>query len=257
MCFPEQWRSWIRSCVMSAYASILINGSPTAPFKLQWGLRQGDPLSPFLFDIAVEPLSIILQKAVALQLWKGIEVCRNGSGISHLQYADDIILLCPPNIEYLLNIKKAVIMFQLASGLQVNFHKSSIMGININPQWLQNVSQTLLCKSGTLPFTYLGLPIGGNTARINAWDPIIERMSRKLETWKGSLLSIGGRLTLLKATLSSLPLYYMSLFPILVGVVEKIIKLQRQFLWSGNSANKKLVPVPWSLIERPKSMGGV
>lgn len=163
---------------------------------------------------------------------------------------------CPPNLDYLLNIKKTLILFNLASGLQVNFHKSSLMGIHTDDSWLQKAAECLLCKVGSLPFTYLGLPIGGCTSRLSTWDPIIDRMNKKLALWKGKLLSLGGRLTLIKASLSSLPLYFMSLFPIPKGILEKINKIQRQFLWSGGS-EKSLALAPWALIERPKAQGGL
>lgn len=70
----------------AASTSILVKGSPTPPFKLQRELRQGDPLSPFLFDLVVESLSQLIQKATSLGLWEGIEVCKNGFKLSHLQY---------------------------------------------------------------------------------------------------------------------------------------------------------------------------
>lgn len=148
-------------------------------------------------------------------------------------------------------------LFHLASGLQVSFYKSSIMGINVDECWLRAASESLLCKTGTLPFTYLGLPIGGNSSRICTWDPILDRMKKKLANWKGSLLSIGGRLTLLKASLSSLPLYYMSLFPIPMAVVEKITRIQRQFLWCGSMKKKHLNPIAWKTVELPKTLGGL
>ena len=131
MGFPVVWRKWIRSCVMTASASVLVNGSPTRPFKLQKGLRQGDPLSPFLFDLVVEPLSLLIHKALSLKKWEGIGFSNEGLKITHLQYADDAILFCPPKIDYLMNIKMTLIIFHLVSGLQVNFHKSSILGLNL------------------------------------------------------------------------------------------------------------------------------
>ena len=257
MHFPEKWRLWMNSCVMKASASILINGSPTMPVKLQRGLRQGDPLSPFLFDIVAESLGLLIQKATSMQLWEGLDVCANGQKLTHLQYADDTILFCPPQIEQLLNVKKMLVLFHQASGLKVNFHKSSILGIHITDSHLQHLASSLLCKQGRFPFVYLGLPIGGNMSRIEMWNPIIDRISKKLASWKGSLLSIGGRLTLIKASLASLPLYYLSLFPAPKGVLHKIIQLQRQFLWSGYNGKKSLPLVAWNILELPKKLGGV
>lgn len=79
----------------------------------------------------------------------------------------------------------------------------------------------------------------------------------KLATWKGRMLSIGGRLTLIKSSLSNLPLYFMSLFPIPKGVIEKINKITRQFLWSGNMEKRYLPLVSWKVVQLPKEMGGL
>ena len=257
MNFPPQWCEWIMTCVSTASASILINGSPSMPFKLQRGLRQGDPLSPFLFVLIVEALNQMIGKATSLNLWSGVETCKNGMTVTHLQYADDTLIFCDASLSSLKNIKQALILFHLASGLQFNFHKSSLMGINTQAEWLQDAAKSLLCKTGHIPFTYLGLPIGGNLSRIQAWDPIIEKLSKKLATWKGKMLSIGGRITLIKSSISNLPLYYMSLFPIPKGVVEKINKITRAFLWSGDMEKRSIPLVSWKLIQLPKSLGGL
>ena len=257
MGFPELWISWIMACVSSAAASILINGSPTIPFKLHRGLRQGDPLSPFLFDLIVETLNNVIEKATMSGLWEGVEVSRGGPKITHLQYADDTIIFCPPKREYLLNIKKILILFQLVSGLQVNFHKSSLHGIHVSESWLQSMASDLLCKVGDFPIMYLGLPIGGNASKKVLWDPIISRIEKKLATWKGKLLSIAGRITLIKASIASLPLYYMSLFKAPKGVIEKINKIQRQFLWSGETGKSYRALAAWDKVVLPKQLGGL
>lgn len=110
---------------------------------------------------------------------------------------------------------------------------------------------------GQLPTTYLGLPIGGNSSRLATWEPVINRMNLKLASWKGKMLSIGGRLTLIKASLSSLPLYYMSFYPIPKGVIDKIVAIQRNFLWSGQEGKRALPLVAWAHLELPKSLGGL
>lgn len=92
MKFPSQWCQWILTCVTMALASILVNGSPGTPFKLPRGLRQGDPSSPFLFVLIGEVLIQVILKATNMGLWSGVEVCRNGIKITHLQYADDTLI---------------------------------------------------------------------------------------------------------------------------------------------------------------------
>ena len=245
------------TCVTTAAASILVNGSPTPPFKLHRGLRQGDPLSPFLFVLIVEALDKIINKATSMGTWNGVDICKNGFKLTHLQFADDTLMFCEANMESLKNIKKALILFQLASGLQVNFHKSSLIGINTSNEWLQRAAESLLCKTGCVLFTYLGLPIGGNSSRIGFWDPIIEKLSNKLASWKGRMLSIGGRLTLIKSSLANLPLYFMSLFPLPKGVIEMINKITRAFLWCGEAGKKSLSLVAWDLVQLPKDFGGL
>ena len=257
MGFPSMWRKWISSCISSASASILINGTPTVPFRLQRGLRQGDPLSPLLFVIAAEALNRLIIKATKASLWEGIRISKESPPLTHLQYADDTIMFCHPDIHSLVNIKKTLIIFQLISGLQINFHKSSIMGINIENCWLLSAAETLHCKVGHFPISYLGLPVGGNSSRIITWDPIIERLRQKLASWKGNLLSLGGRLTLIKATLSSLPLYFMSIFPVPSGVIDKITSIQRNFLWAKGQGNTSLPLVRWDVLQLPKNWGGL
>ena len=111
MGFPTLWCKWISGCISSAAASILINGSPSDPFKLKRGLRQGDPLSPFLFVLAVEVLNLMIKKASELQLWSGLEVGNHGTKLTHLQYVDDTIIFSPQNLKFLQNIKKPSFFF--------------------------------------------------------------------------------------------------------------------------------------------------
>lgn len=257
MGFPTKWRNWISSCVSSAAASILLNGTPTLPFKLQRGLRQGDPLSPLLFVLVGDVLNLLIDKATSQSLWSGVKVSKDGPIISHLQFADDTIMFTPQNVNHLLNIKNTLILFQLASGLKVNFHKSEILGVNINNQWLQMAARKLYCKVGSFPLSYLGLPLGGNISRLNVWEPMIERMRRKLASWKGRLLSIGGRLTLIKSAISNLPIYFMSLYPMPQGIIDKITSIQRRFLWSGDMDKRALALVKWELTQLPKNLGGL
>lgn len=176
--------------------------------------------------------------------------------LSHLQYADDTILFCPSNIESLLNIKKILILFHLSSGLKVNFHKSSMIGIHTSEEWIKQAAEAFQCKIGSLPFSYLGLPIGGNANQSSLWDPILIKIRNRLSTWRGKMLSFGGRITLIKASLSCLPMYYMSLFPAPKCIIEKINKLQRQFLWCGYNGKKSFALAPWKLLELPKCFGG-
>ena len=117
-----------------------------------------------------------------------------------------------------------LIWFEVVSGLKINLGKCELVlvGIVHNIDLLLNV---LGCKLGSLAMKYLGLPLGANFKDKSIWNLIVEKMERKLAGWKRLYLSKGGRVTLIKSTLSNLPTYFLSLFPILASVANRIEKL--------------------------------
>lgn len=144
--FCDRWRKWIKACVESASASILVNGSPNGEFCLKRGLRQGDPLSPFLFILAMECLGLLTQKATELGLLKPALIGCQKIPVSHLQYADDVVFLCDGSKENLKTLKRILRLFELISGLGVNFSKSSLFGFNLSEEDVTDVARILDCK---------------------------------------------------------------------------------------------------------------
>ena len=100
---------------------------------------------------------------------------------------------------------------------------------------LNALARILCCKVGCLPMSYLGIPLGAHYKDSSIWNPIMERMEKKLTGWKQLYLSKGGRLTLLKSTLSSLPTYYLFLFTIPQHVADKLERILRNFLWGRSN----------------------
>ncbi|CAL5358449.1 unnamed protein product [Camellia sinensis] len=254
--FGAKWVSWIKECVTSASISILVNGSPTSEFKPQRGLRQGDPLSPFLFNVVAEGLNILLERAKQLGLIKGA-VVGSDLRITHLQFADDTILFCEAEWEEILNIKRILRCFEIMSGLQINYHKSVVCGVGISSTLCQEFASKLHCIYQNLPLKYLGMPLGANPSRKLTWQPVIEKFKLKLASWKRRFLSFAGRLTLIKAVLSSLPIYYLSLFKMPTGVAKEIAKIQSTFLWGGSNLRRKIHLVKWGEVTLSKSQGGL
>lgn len=127
----NKWISWIKECVTSARISVLVNGSPTEEFSPQKGLRQGAPLSPFLFNLVTEGLHILLSRAQALGLVQGVKVGSNGVILSHLPFADDSLLFCAAEVDDVRNLKRVLRCFKVLSGLRINYHKSVVCGVGV------------------------------------------------------------------------------------------------------------------------------
>jgi hypothetical protein len=165
--FLTLWRKWMKKCVSTATALILVNGCHTEEFHLKRGLRQGDPLSPFLFLLATEGLNVMMTEVVNLNLFTGYTVgAHTATVLSHLQFADDTLLLGTKSWANIRALRAILKLFKVMFGLKVNYHKSMLVGINVDESWLSEAASVLSCKIGRIPFLYLGLPIGGDARRL-------------------------------------------------------------------------------------------
>ena len=159
--------------------------------------------------------------------------CHDPVVLSHLQFADDTILLCEKSWANIRATRAILLLFEDLSSLKVNFSKSLLVGINISGSWLSEAATVLNCKVGTIPFMYLGLPIGGDASRLIFWEPLIKKINSRLSVWKSRHLSLGGRLVLLKFVLSSLPVYALSFFKAPSGIVSFIESILNYFFFLG------------------------
>jgi hypothetical protein len=259
MGFGRRWRLWIEACISSVQFSVLVNGSPEGFFSCSRGLRQGDPLSPLLFLLVMEVLSRMLRKVEEEGLIQGFRAGSNavdGLCISHLLYADDTILFCDADPDQLLYVRMVLTCFEAVTGLRVNMAKSEMVPIG-EVQNISDLADSLCCHIGGFPLSYLGMPLGASYKAVAVWNSILEKLERRLSGWQKLYLSKGGRLTLLKSTLSSLPTYFLSLFTIPISVVRRIEKLQRDFLWGGLGDEVKHHLVSWDEVCAPKEVGGL
>ncbi|KAK4848716.1 hypothetical protein QYF36_016477 [Acer negundo] len=173
MGFGSKWRGWMKECISSTLLSVLVNGNPTSQFDVERGLRQSDPLSPFLFNIAVEGLNYLFTKAFELNLIEGeVEI-----HVSHLQFADDTILFIKPREEYLCNVKRVLHCFEMDSGLKINFHKSCVVRVGKGRMTKSDYWASIFkCKK----VFYLGFPLGGKPGSRNFWEPMIGKIEKRL-----------------------------------------------------------------------------
>ncbi|XP_050217765.1 uncharacterized protein LOC126668619 [Mercurialis annua] len=246
MNFPKTWIDWISSLFLSSQLSVLVNGSPTQNFFMGKGVRQGDLLSPMLFVLAAEGLKAMIDKAISLALLDGVHIDGYSEPASILQFADDTLIFVPKDLSMIENLLRILRCFELVSGLQINFKKSSILGVNVDETSLQSAACILNCPIDSFPIMYLGLPLALRPVKAALWKPVVSNFNAQLASWKGNLLSPAGRLILVKSVSSSLPVYYMCSFYIPRSVMVLLDRCMKRFLWCGSSDGKGLCKVSWS-----------
>ena len=226
--FSNKWRQCISFCLSTVIFSILINGTPHGFFGSSRGLWQCNPLSPLLFVLVMEAVGKMLDKTVHEGCLSGFSVGVSAGRslmVSHLFFADDTLIFCDANINQMLILRMVLIWFEAVSGLKVNLGKSELVAVGAVHN-MDLLVAVLGCKQGSLAMKYLGLPLGAKFKDKSIWNPILEKMERKLASWKKLYLSKEGRVTLIKSTLSNLPTYFLSLFPIPALVANRIARLQ-------------------------------
>lgn len=217
------------------FIDILVNGRPTGGWvQPQRGVRQGCPLAPMLFVIAADALARCVFSACHAHMLSGFSA---GQGrdpmIPLLQYADDTIFFLEGSAE---SARRAAILVELfgeVSGMKINHSKSSFIPFGMSEVVASNCAHELRTPAGSLPITYLGLPLSDHHIGSTGWTPVVERMERRLQGWSSRLLSRGGRLILLRTVLSALPIYYLSILKMPVQVERCIDTIQSNFLWRG------------------------
>ncbi|KAJ0545597.1 putative RNA-directed DNA polymerase [Helianthus annuus] len=257
MGFPSKWRNWVMGILYAGKGSVLVNGSPTGEFQYKRGLRQGDPLSPFLFITAMEALHVMMESAKEKDIFQGIKLPRGGPYLTHMLYADDSIFIGDWGENNAKNLKRNLRIFYLISGLKVNPHKSQLYGVGTNEEEVKNMATFFNCKVGKFPFVYLGLKIGANMNRISNWKEVIDMFNKRLTNWKAKNLSFAGRVILVKSVLGSLPNYYLSLYKCPSGVLKVLEGIRRKFLWGGSLVNNKIRWVKWEKVVASKDFGGL
>ena len=143
-------------------------------------------------------------------------------------FADDTLVFCNDTREQLAYISWVLLWFEAISSLKINLEKSSILPIGTMEN-LEDLAAELSYRKGNLPTTYLGRPLKMKRKSTQVWDGVEERFRKKLALWKRQYISKGGRLTLIKSTLSNLPIYTMSLYRMAIGVKLRLEKIQRDF----------------------------
>ena len=255
--FAEEWVGWVLSCVTSSSFSILVNGEPSELFGASRGLRQGDPLSPYLFILMAEGLGRFLKTQVRQGLIQGWSWNTDCPIYSHLQFVDDTGLMGMARIREATNIRKALDTYLKASGQRINEDKSFIYFFN-TPRLIQNrIAGILRFQIASLPLMYLGVPLSLGSQRRDYWQGILDKFRSKVSHWTYRWLSSAGRVVLLKHVVQSLPIYRCCVQVPPSNFVRDFDALSRKFLWSGSLLFSKWSLVKWEFVCRSKHAGGL
>lgn len=258
MGFPRTFIDLIMKMVTSVEYKILVNGSPTAPIKPTRGLRQGDPLSPFLFIICAEGLSAMIQQSVDSGLLKGLTFGSAGPILSHLLFADDSLIFIEASIPNASQLNDILHRYELASGQQINKRKSSIFfskGVCLDTQDAL-VSTLGICK-GDGTGHHLGLPYMTGRSKRAVFSYVRNRVWIKLSGWKERFLSAAGKEVLIKSIIQAIPTYIMQCFALPKTLLNDIEAMIRRFFWGSKDQERKIHWKAWSTCIQPKGRGGL
>ncbi|GJV01931.1 RNA-directed DNA polymerase, eukaryota, reverse transcriptase zinc-binding domain protein [Tanacetum coccineum] len=217
--FGNKWRMWIQSSLRSSRGFILVNGSPTEEFQLYRGLKQGDPLFPFLFILIMESLHLSFQRVVDASMFTGINLSPSVN-LSHMFYADDAVFIGhwnDSNINTLVNVLEC---FYRASGLRINMCKSKIMGIHVEGDLVKHAASKLGCLILNTPFVYLGAKVGGKMSRVKEWNEVMDKV-------------------------------------VSIEVLQQLESIRNRFFNGNDLGSKKAIWIKWSNVLADKAKGGL
>ena len=173
-------------------------------------------------------------------------------GLTHLQYADDTVLLLQFDLQTLRNVRVILSCYEAMSGMKINFEKSEIFSVGLSTVEMNVVAEMLGCKSGVLPMKYLGMPVSCHKISKAQLSYVCEKIEKRLGIWQCEYLSSGGKSTLIDSCLSSIPMYTMDVIQLYEGNFQRVDSIRSRFFWEGTSKKRKYHMIKWEALIRPK-----
>ncbi|KAL2226615.1 UNVERIFIED_CONTAM: hypothetical protein Sindi_2020200, partial [Sesamum indicum] len=237
--FPPKFTRWIEECVSTTSFLIGLNRRPHGFFFLgkARGLRQGDPLSPYLFVLVMEALHLGFLQRIEQDMQFTYHLKSESSKVFQMGFADDLLLFCRADFDSIRVFKEGLDWFAEVSGLRLNVQKSHLIISHSAQELKDQMLEILGFQEGHLPMKYLGLPLISSRLSIFDCQPLISKIDARITGWEGISLSYAGRVQIIKFVLSALSLYWASAFILPKKVINEIENRLRNFLWKGMTSS--------------------
>lgn len=256
--FAPAWVNSVMRTVCSVKFSVMFNGKRLEKFTPSRGLRQGDPISPYLFLFAAEGLSSLLKNQTESSPVHGIRVADTAPPVSHLLFTDDSLLFVKASVEGAIQVSSLLESYCNASGQKINLDKSSVFFSKGCSQGVkESMKTTLNVHNESLSEKYLGMPTDVGSSKNGAFKYLKDRVWNKVKGWMEKVLSSGGKEVLIKSVTQSIPVYSMACFKLPRGLCLHINSIIRKFWWGSKRGERKTNWVSWEKMTRPKYEGGL
>ncbi|XP_013583277.1 PREDICTED: uncharacterized protein LOC106292212 [Brassica oleracea var. oleracea] len=252
---PQSYINLISQCLTTASFSVSVNGSTGGFFQSSRGITQGDPLSPYLFVLAMECFSrLLLSRYEAGSI--GYHPRTENLKISHLMFADDVMVFFDGSSNSLHEISECLDDFASWSGLHMNTTKTELFTAGLDHSESQAIASYAF-PIGKFPIRYLGLPLMSRKLKISEYAPLMNKITKSFQAWSVKLMSFAGRLQLLRTVIFGLINFWVSAFMLPKGYIAAVETLCARFLWSGNIDKKGIAKIAWTTMCLPKQEGGL
>lgn len=258
MGFHAIWINWIMQCITTVTYSFLINDAVYGAVQPQRGIRQGDPLSPYIFILCGEVLSSLCKSEEREGNLQGVRVVRGSPRINHLLFADDTMFFCHSSPSCSQTLRRILEEYEKASGQKINKDKSSRTFSTKTPQATRDSAKIILeiVKEGGVG-KYLGLPEHFRRRKKDLFTGIVDKIRQRAASWNTRFLSKAGKMTMMKVVLQAIPTHPMSSFQIPVSLCKRIQSLFTRFWWDGTDQKRKMCWLSWTDLALPKEQGGL
>lgn len=228
--FPSKIIGWLMECVSSTFFSLSINGQFHGFFKGKRGLRQGDPLAPFLFALCLEVLSRSLKHMSRSPTFGFHPKCLN-MRLTHLTYADDLPLFARGYVQSVSLVMNCLNKFEDMAGLRIKHMKSNIYIASVDEWVRSSILQLSRFCCGQLPFRYLGIPLASTKLKTSNYGKLLDVVATKINVWPRQTLSHAGKLELIRSVLQGVECFWLSILSMPKNIIDAIRALCRKFVW--------------------------